>query len=334
MSQRILVLKQDGLRHFVEAEPAFAAIRRAHPDAHIDLITTQAFGRLTKGSPYFDRVLAAGSFAEKAAQRGFFGQLKKMSYALVYDLDGTRATLDIRGALAGWRGPKWVGPKKVVSKPGRAQGFGTDGMRRLLAEAGLEMPDRLPDLAFATEGRGQAANMQPSWFGVSGPFALLIPAYAEARRWPASAWAQLAGDLATHGVAPVLTGHESLTPFAHQVGHEMARHAQARRLGAGTSNALVDLTGKADLAQVAMLAKHARFFVANAAEELHLATAVGCPGVVLLHSQDTAAADALFGRRIVQLTATDMTTLDPGQATAMIASMGLLERQGAPALNG
>ena len=77
---RVLVLKQEGLRQFVEAEPAFAAIRAAHAHAHIDLITTQGFGRLAKGSPYFDRVLAAGAFENKAAQKQFFGQLKKMGY--------------------------------------------------------------------------------------------------------------------------------------------------------------------------------------------------------------------------------------------------------------
>lgn len=325
--QRILVLKQDGLRHFVEAEPAFAAIRQAHPGAHIDLITTQAFGRLAKGSPYFDRVLAAGSFAEKAAQKAFFAQLKKMHYGLVYDLDGTRSTLDIRAALTGFRGPKWVGPKKVVSKPGRAQGFAGPAMRKLLSDAGLTVQHRLPDLSFATEGRKEAANMQPTWFGISGPFALLIPAFTEARRWPASAWAELAGTIASHGVAPVLIGHESLTPFAHQVGHEMARRAQEMGQVAGTSNALVDLTGKADLAQVAMLGKQARFFVSNTAEELHLATAVGCPGLVLLHPQDAAASEALFGREIVQLTAEDMTQLDPGLAGQMLGSMGLLAEQ-------
>lgn len=325
MSQdRILVLKQDGLRHFVEAEPAFAAIRARHPGAHIDLITTQAFGRLAKGSPYFDRVLAAGSFAEKSAQKTFFGQLKKMHYGLVYDLDGTRATLDIRSALTGWRGPRWVGPKKVVSKPGRAQGFGGPAMRKLLSDAGLEVQHRLPDLGFATEGRKEAANMQPSWFGISGDFALLIPAFTEARRWPATSWAALAGDVAARGVTPVLIGHDSLTPFAHHVGHEMARRANMRGDAAGKPNALVDLTGKADLAQVAMLGKQARFFVSNTAEELHLATAVGCPGLVLLHPQDAAASEALFGRDIVSLTATDMAELDPQLAGTMLASMGLL----------
>ena len=330
--QRVLVLKQDGLRHFVEAEPAFAAIRRAHPDAHVDLITTQAFGRLAKGSPYFDRVLAAGSFAEKSAQKTFFAQLSKMHYGLVYDLDGTRATLDIRAALTGWRGPRWVGPKKVVSRPGRAQGFAGPAMRKLLSDAGLQVQHRLPDLSFATEGRGEAANMQPSWFGLPADFALLIPAFTPQRRWQPGAWAELASAIAAEGVAPVLIGHESLTLFAHQVTREMARRAQALGMAAGASNALVDLTGKADLAQVAMLSKRACFFVANTAEELHLATAVGCPGVVLLHPQDAGASDALYGRDVVQFTASDMADLEPASAVAMLGSMGLLGASGRPRL--
>ena len=318
---RVLVLKQDGLRRFVEAEPAFAAIRAAHPGAHIDLITTQAFGRLAKGSACFDRVLAAGGFAERAAQKAFFGQLRKMRYGVVYDLDGTRATLDIRAALTGWRGPQWIGPKKVVSRPGRAQGFGGPVMRKLLEDAGVAVPHRLPDMGFATEARGDAANMRPGWFGIPGDFALLIPAYAPERRWPAEAWADLAARVAGAGVSPVLIGHETLAPFAHAVGRAVAPRAEHR-------GALVDLTGKADLAQIAMLAKAARFFVSNTAEELHLAAAVGCQGLAILHPQDVAASDALYGRPVVQMTAGDMADLDPGQAAAMLVSMGLLD--GAP----
>ena len=335
MSQsRVLVLKQEGLRQFVEAEPAFAAIRAAHPGAHVDLITTQGFGRLAKGSPYFDRVLAAGAFESKGQQKQFFSQLKKMGYDTVYDLDGTRETLDIRSALTGFRGPKWVGPKKVMTKPGRQVGFAGPAMRKLLSDNGLEVQHRLPDLSFATDGRKDAANMQPSWFGISGAFALLVPAFHPERRWPAQAWAHLASEVAGAGIKPVVIGDQSLTPFAHEVGHLMAHRAQATGQGAGTANALVDLTGKADLAQIAMLAKQASFFVANAAEELHLATSVGCPGLVLLHPSEAAQADALFGREVVKMTAEDMTTLDPKMAVTMLHSMGLLgaeARRAAPA---
>ena len=333
-SSRVLVLKQEGLRQFVEAEPAFAAIRAAHPGAHVDLITTQAFGRLAKGSPYFDRVLAAGAFEDKSQRKQFFGQLKKMGYDTVYDLDGTRATLDIRSALTGFRGPRWVGPKKVMSRPGRAQGFAGPAMRKLLADNGIAVQHRLPDLAFATEGRKDAANMQPSWFGVSGPFALLVPAFQPERRWPAAAWAHLAAEIAGAGVKPVVIGDPSLTPFAHEVGHLMAQRAQTTGQGAGAANALVDLTGKADLAQIAMLSKRAGFFVANAADELHLTTAVGCPGLVLLHPSEAAQADALFGREVVKLTAEDMRALDPQMAVTMLHSMGLLGDQATLARGG
>jgi ADP-heptose:LPS heptosyltransferase len=90
------------------------------------------------------------------------------------------------------------------------------------------------------------------------------------------------------------------------------------------ANALVDLTGKADLAQIAMLAKRASFFVSNTAEELHLAASVGCPGVVILHPADAAAVESLFGRRIVKLVAERIEALDPLLAADMLRSMGLI----------
>lgn len=318
--ERILVLKQEGLRQFVEAEPGFAAIRAAHPGTPIDLLTTPAFGRLAKGAPYFDRVLAAGPFAGKPAQKEFISQLKKIGYHTVYDLDGTRGTLDIKAGLAGFRGPNWVGPKRVMTKPGRGgAAFTGAAVRKLLSDAHLSVEQRLPDLEWALSGRKDAANMQPSWFGISGPFALLVPASDPARRWPASHYAAMAQALADEGVVSVMIGAEDIGEFAQAVAKLAS--GEGRNAAAGM---VVDLTGKADLAQVAMLARHAVFFVAGASEELHLCVSVGCPGVVLLHPGESGEADSLYGRDVIKLTAPDMANLAPDMALNMLRNMGLL----------
>lgn len=318
---RILVLKQEGLRQFVEAEPAFAAIRGAHPKAAIDLLTTPALGRLAKGAPYFDRVLAAGGFAGKAAHKEFIRQIKKMHYSDVYDLDGTRMSLELRTALKGFRGPRWVGPKKVMAKPGRSSltGFGGPAMRKLLSDAEVEVVHRLPSLEWALSARQDAANMQPSWFGISGAFALFLPAADPARRWPSGHYAALAQALADEGLASVIVGGEEMTQFAVEVGRQASHHG--RNAAAGM---VVDLTGKADLAQVAMLAKSASFFVAGTSEELHLCVSVGCPGLLLLQAGAIAEADSLFGRNIIKMTAQDMGKLAPEAVLMMLRNMGLL----------
>ncbi len=318
---RILVLKQQGLRQFVEAEPGFAAIREAHPGIPIDLLTTPAFGRLAKGAPYFDRVLAAGPFTGKGAQKDFIAQLKRIGYELIYDLDGSRTTLDMRQGLTGFRGPNWIGPKRIMSKPGRSgSAFSGAAVRKMLADANVAVDHRLPDLKWALSGRKDAANMQPSWFGISRPFALFIPAAENNRRWPAGNYAAMAQSLAQDEISSVIVGPEEMGDFAQDVVKKAS--GKGSNAAAGT---VVDLTGKADLAQLAMLARNAAFFVAGASEELHLCVAVGCPGVVLLHPGETAESESLFGRDVIKLTAQDMAKLSPDMALGMLRNMGLLQ---------
>ncbi|WOI53659.1 glycosyltransferase family 9 protein [Parvularcula sp. LCG005] len=321
---RILVLKQEGLRQFVEAEPAFAAIRAANPGVPIDLLTTAAFGRLAKGSPHFDRVLAAGSFNDKAAQKEFVSQLKRIGYEQVYDLDGTKATLELRSAMTGFRGPRWIGPKRVMTKEGRqTASFSGPAMRKLLSDARLPVEHRLPDLRWAFTARKDAANMQPSWFGITGQFALLLPATDPSRRWPAKAYAVLAQALAAEGIKSVVIGPDEISAFAHDIAKQDL--GDGRSLGAGQ---VIDLAGKADLSQLAMLARHAQFFVAGATDELHLCASVGCPGLLLLHPADVSEAESLFGREVIKLTAQDVSRIDAEMAISMLRNMGLLK--GAP----
>jgi lipopolysaccharide heptosyltransferase II len=321
-NKKILVLKGDGLTQFVEAEPAFAAIRAAHPEASIDLLTSHELGRLAKGAPFFDRVLAAGPFPDKQSRKNFYSQLRRIGYAKAYDLNGTPESLEIKKALTGFRGVPWVGPNRVVSKDKGhvfVPSFAGPAMRKLLSDAGLEVPQRLPDLGWALEGRKDAANMRPSWYGITGDFALLIPAMNDLWRWPAEYYAEVASALVERGVTPVLIGSSDMKAFGHEVSQLMVQIGPR-----GGARALVDLTDKTDLAQLAALAKDAKFFVSGITEELQLAVSVGCPGVVIVHPEAEQEAEGLFGRQIVRFTAEDMATLAPETVVSMLSSMGLL----------
>lgn len=316
---RILVLKQDGLREFVEAEPAFAAIRSANPGVPIDLLTTPAFGRLAKGAPYFDRVLAAGTSLDKQTMKELVGQIKRIGYEQIYDLDGTRTTLELKSAMTGFRGPRWVGPKRVMSTSRRYSSMASSAMRKMLSDSNISVEQRLPDLQWSLSARKDAANMHPSWFGILGEFCLFVPAADPSRRWPSKYFAELAQVLANDGLTCVIIGNDEMAPFAEQV------VAQSEKLMKGASgSSVIDLCGKADLAQVAMLARQAHFFVAGASEELHLCVSVGCPGLVMLHPDEQEEAQSLFGRDIIKMTATDMNKLLPDTAVMMLRNMGLI----------
>ncbi|MEM7519110.1 MAG: ADP-heptose--LPS heptosyltransferase, partial [Planctomycetota bacterium] len=84
------MVKRDGLRAFVEAEPAFSAIRAAHPEATIDLVTSAGLQRIAKTAPYFDRVVATRPTMLPAEKKDLAGQLKRIGYGMAYDLDGTK----------------------------------------------------------------------------------------------------------------------------------------------------------------------------------------------------------------------------------------------------
>ncbi len=320
-ASKVLVIKRDGVRPFVEAEPAFSAIRQAHPRATVDLVTGPELQRLAKASPYFDRVVATRSDLQPAERKAFAGQLRRVGYHVAYDLDGTKDSLELRGLLKGFRGPQWVGPKRSFSTPKRAfapSPLAGPAMRKLLAESGLPLDERLPDLGWVAQPQNGSANLDPSWFGISGAFALFAPAANPAHRWPAEHYAEVAAHMAAEGVTPVIIGGQELGAFAFDV------LQQAASLAPSGSRPAVDLTGKADAAQMAVLSSHARFFVGGACDELHLILASGAPGIVLVPTAEDISGDALFGRKVVKLTAANLKSLTPELALMTLRNMGLI----------
>ncbi len=320
--QRILVLKGKGLSQFVEAEPSFAAIRDAHPHDTVDLLTTHNLGRLAKGAPYFDRVFA-GEFADSSAKKTFLSQLRKMQYARVYDLDGTPLSFDIRRTLTGFRGAEWIGPKRMVNartkKPMMTPSFSAPAMRKILQENGVEVEGRMPSLRWALEGRKDAANMKASWFGITGPFVLIIPSVEVGRRWPAQHYAELASQMISRNITPVIVGGPNRKEYGHEISQELVKLQPTGTRG------IVDLTDKTDLAQLAALAKEASFFIGGVAEEVHLTSSLGCPGLLILHPSQASDMDALYGREVVRMTADNLANVDPDSAFSMLRSMGLLD---------
>ena len=319
-ASRVLVIKRDGLRQFVEAEPAFAAIRASHPGATIDLLTSPGLQRLAKVAPCFDRVVATRALSQKGDRQELIGQLKRVGYGVVYDLDGTRESMDLRGALRGFRGPQWIGPSRPLSEGKRALAptpLAGPAMRKLLRTAGVQLDERLPDLTWSAHAAGSAASLDPRWFGLPDAFGLLIPAANPQHRWPAERYGELVNGLAHQGITCVIIGGPSLAGFAG----EILEHASSA--GDLVGRAPVDLCGKTDAAQLAIIGQKAKFFVAGPAEELHLVTSVGLGGVVVIPPAEDISGDALFGRNIVKLTSAKLGRVESDLALQTLRNMGL-----------
>lgn len=311
-SENILLIKTDGLVSFVQAEPLFAAIRDASRHAKISLLTTPSLQRIARAAPYFDQVAAMPDFKVPEAKQAFVRQLKGAHFARVLDLSADEESARLKAALGPF-GPKWF----QIEPPSRRRlkkGFveTTPDNAKFFAETGVKAPSRLPDLRWALSARKDSANMQPSWFGISGEFGLLLPGADGERRWPAAHYAQLARKIAQSHMMPVMAGGKDL----HAFGDEIANDAPE----------IVDLCGKTDHLQLTALAQEARFFVTDGSEELHLALGVGCSGVILRKAADTS--PGLSGRQIVTLTARQsLAEATPDFVWRTLNNMGLIPGQ-------
>ncbi len=280
-NSNILVIKTDGLTGFVAADAAFEAIREAHPHAKISLLTTPGLQRIARASPYFDQVAGMPNMRDGEARREFVRQLKSSKFEKVYDLSGDDAARRLKGALGPF-GPKW----HMADFAGKPSKGATPSFDKLAETAGLSISERLPDLSWAVTARKDSANMQPSWYGISGPFGLLLPGEAADRRWSAAGYAGVAREMSQAGIMPVLAGAKSLHNFGDEIAHDAPQ--------------LVDLTGKTDHLQLAALAREALFFVSDSADEMQLALSVGCEGVVIRSPKEPF---EITGRHVVTMTA-------------------------------
>lgn len=315
----ILVIKTDGLTAFVAADPVFEAIRAAHPQAKISLLTTQGLQRIARASPYFDQVAAMPNLRDRDARKEFVTQLKATKFEQVYDLSGDDAARRLKGAMGMFK-PKWFSADPAPKTVAKGAAATPPRLEKLAEAAGLEVAHRLPSLRWAVTARKDSANMQPSWYGISGPFGLLLPGENADKRWNAVGYAGLASHMAAAGLMPVLAGSKTLHNFGDEIAHETPQ--------------LVDLTGKTDHLQLAALAQEAAFFVSDCAEELQLALSVGCEGVVISPAKSPFSAE---GRHIVTMTGPaeaareGVSAVEPAFVWRTLMNMGLVEiSQGAP----
>ena len=131
-----------------------------------------------------------------------------------------------------------------------------------------------PDLGWLTAGSS----------GRKEPTALLIPGAAPhrpAKRWPAARFGELASVLGARGLTPMVLGTAAEAPLAAIIRAECPE--------------AIDLTGRTTIAEVARLAASAALAVGNDTGPMHLATAVGCPSLVLFSADSDPALTAPRG---------------------------------------
>ena len=252
---KILVIKHGALGDILLSLPAMAAIRAAHPQAHITLLTTPPYAPLLAASPWFDTILTdsrpkfwnlPGIWRLRRQLRGF---------DMVYDLQ-TSSRSSSYFSLAGR--PPWSGISKGCAfphtDPQRDHIHTRERLEGQLAAAGIPgLP--APNLAWLTRA-------DVSRFHLPEQFILLVPGAAPHRpenRWPEQNFAELAQSL----------------PLPCVIAGGPAEAELARAIPG------LNLTGQTDFFELAAITARATLAIGNDTGPMHLATTLGIPSVVL-----------------------------------------------------
>jgi len=265
--ERILVIKLSALGDVVLAMGPFAAIRAAHPDAHITVLTTRSYVDLVKACGFFDSIAIdrrpkLSNVREVLALRRF---LRNGNFDRVYDLQTSDRTGFYYKLF--WPGPKpeWSGIARGCShphaNPTRDTMHTIDRVAEQLADAGIK---NVPAPFIS------GPDIDLDRFGIRSPFVLICPGGAPhrpAKRWPAERFGLLAKKLADYRLTPVLIGTNSEADVLSRI-DQMCPKAR-------------NLMGRTGFLDIASLAARSVLAIGNDTGPMHIAAAAGAPSVVL-----------------------------------------------------
>ena len=309
---RILVISAQGLERFVPALGAMGAIRAAHRDAHIVLLTTPAVSAFAATAPYFDEIWTDETNGALQIQRlwALRARLKAMPFARVYDLNatpqsrrlfwlmyGTRALPFKRGDIA-WSGTI-PGTALAHNDARRAAMHLVDRWAAQLKIAGIGAVLR-PDLSWVA--RQVESFTLP--FRMSAPFVLVSATPGPGTPWPAERYGELARALALSGQIPVLVGAGVPPDVATAV--------------AGFCPTAVDLSQRATVNEMVFLAWAATGATGPDNGITHLAAAAGCHTVVLYNGASDPALVGQRGNRVSILRRRTLAEIPIGEIVATL----------------
>ncbi len=264
--KRILVIKHGALGDVILAQSPFQAIRNAHPEAHITLLTTKAFKGFLEKSGLFDDI-----WIDDKPKIWNFLRLMRLKTRLrdgefdrVYDLQTSSRTASYFKGLSKPK-PEWSGVAPGCSHPHRNKDRGRlhtiERQAEQLRDAGLDVIPKA-DFSWAIGDIGK--------FSLANRYALLVPggsAHRPEKRWPADQFGLLANKLIEQDIQPVILGGAAEADVITQI---MTLCPSA-----------IDLSGKTSLEDIASLGAKAVLGVGNDTGPLHLIAAVDCPVTVL-----------------------------------------------------
>lgn len=271
--ERLAVFAPGWLGDAVMAIPAIADLRRALPEASIQVIARPAVAALFPLVSGVDDTIAlpargAGRRDGLAAIRGRrFDAALLLPNSFNVALTAWRAGIPERwGYRSDWRSPLLTRP--IASPTSRHQGA---LYQHLVAELGFPNGPLTPELSASPDAVASARRLLAgAGWDEHAPLVALAPgaAYGGAKRWPPESFAALATVLAGEGARPVVVGSDA--------DREAAADVQNRAGGVA-----IDLTGQTDVPGLAGVLTLCRTLVTNDSGAMHVAAALDVPVVAL-----------------------------------------------------
>ena len=267
---RVLVIKHSALGDMALAFGPMQAIREAHPDATITLLTTKPFAALSEASGLFDEIWLDERPKLWRATRvwSLRNRLINGKFDRVYDLQTSNRTAWYFRILGTANRPEWSGTVFGCSHPprdpDRPKMHLVEMQSGQLADAGItDTP--LSDLSW---WQSDISNL-----ALPSSFAVLLPggaAHRPKKRWPAGKFAVAAQWLSQRGITPVVVGGP---PEANE----------ARQICEECPDAL-SLIGQPSLMNLAPIMRKAALVLGNDTGPMHIAALVGARCVVMFGS--------------------------------------------------
>ena len=308
MTPSVLVIKLGALGDFVQALGPMRAIRDAHADAPLVLLTTEPYANFARASNLFDDIwidsrphgLQIGTWL--ALRRQLLGG----GFSRVYDLQTSDRSSFYHRLFWPRQKPEWSGIAPGCThphaNPERDFMHTIDRQREQLQMAGID-GSPAPDLGWV-DAELQELNLAPQ-------FALLAPGSARHRprkRWPADAFIKLATQLSADSIQPVFIGGGDEAGLLGEI-------------AAGVPDAR-NLAGQTSLLELAAMGRTATLAVGNDTGPMHLLAVAGCPCLVLYSDDSDPALCAQRGARVEIIRVADLGALTP--ETVITAAKGLL----------
>lgn len=281
---RVLLVRNDRIGDLVLTTPAIRVLREALPQARIDLLCSAYAEPVVRHNPRLDDVLTGPGAHEFGHFRELAEEIRAREYDAVVVFVHSRKNAVLARAA---RIPLRVGPLVKLYAPlffnravrqWRSRGEKNEAAYNLdlLSRLGIDIPQEMPPPEIVPDPAAveRATELLENLFGGTGKTVAVHPGMGgSALNWPTEQWRELVGCLSRQsGINVLVTGADSEHGLAESVA-EYGLHTGRVKVVCGLR--LEDF--------IALLSR-TDAVVAPSTGPLHLAAALGVPGVAGIYS--------------------------------------------------